>query len=125
MAPLKRVSLTDKTTQLNYTLVYDNSNLADDAARQKDMDNRRARFTKMLENMKVLSEGGTLPTGALGGAEHPGLLLPRSRRAGSQPTHLSSVSLACARYIRLFHTGYMPPQRSHSCSMKASVMPAM
>jgi hypothetical protein len=64
---LEAVPLTDKTTRLNYTLVYDNSNLDDDAARQKDMDNRRARFTKMLENMKVLSEGGTLPAGALGG----------------------------------------------------------
>ena len=64
---LEAVPLSDKTTRINYTLVYDNSNLADDAARQKDMDNRRTRFTKMLENMKVLSEGGTLPEGALGG----------------------------------------------------------
>ena len=64
---IEALPLTDKTTRLNYTLVYDNSNLADDAARQKDLDNRRARFTKMLENMKVLSEGGTLPAGALGG----------------------------------------------------------
>jgi len=68
---LEAVPLTDKTTQLNYTLVYDNSNLADDAARQKDMDSRRARFTKMLENMKVLSEGGALPVGALGGGGAP------------------------------------------------------
>jgi hypothetical protein len=64
---LEAVPLTAKTTRLKYTLVYDNSNLTDDAARQKDMDNRRTRFTKMLENMKVLSEGGTLPAGALGG----------------------------------------------------------
>lgn len=64
---LEAVPLSDKTTRLNYTLVYDNSNLADDEARQKDIDNRRTRFTKMLENMKLLSEGGTLPPGALGG----------------------------------------------------------
>jgi Polyketide cyclase / dehydrase and lipid transport len=64
---LEAVPLTDKTTRLNYTLVFDNSNLADDAARDKDIDNRRTRFTKMLENMKILSEGGTLPPGALGG----------------------------------------------------------
>ncbi len=64
---LEAVRLTDKTTRLNYTLVFDNSNLADDAARDKDIDNRRTRFTKMLENMKTLSEGGTLPPGALGG----------------------------------------------------------
>lgn len=64
---LEAVPLNRKTTRLNYTLVYDNSHLADDAARQKDIDNRRTRFTKMLENMKVLSEGGTLPADALGG----------------------------------------------------------
>ena len=68
---IEAVPLSDKTTRLNYTLVYDNSNLADDAARQKDMDNRRTRFTKMLENMKVLSEGGSLPAGALGGGGTP------------------------------------------------------
>ena len=68
---LEAVPLTPTTTRLNYTLVYDNSNLADDAARQKDLDNRRTRFTKMLDNMKILSEGGTLPPGALGGAPAP------------------------------------------------------
>ena len=64
---IEAVPLTSKTTRLNYTLVYDNSNLTDDAARQKEMDGRRTRFTKMLENMKVLAEGGTLPPGSLGG----------------------------------------------------------
>ena len=64
---LEAVPLTDKTTRLNYTLVFDNSNLADDAARDKDIDNRRTRFTKMLDKMNTLSEGGTLPPGALGG----------------------------------------------------------
>ena len=68
---LEAVPVSDKTTRINYLLVYDNSNLADDAARQKDMDNRRTRFTKMLENMKVLAEGGTLPPGALGGGGAP------------------------------------------------------
>ena len=68
---LEAVPLTASTTRLNYTLVYDNSNLADDAARDKDLENRRTRFTKMLENMKVLSEGGTLPPGALGGPPRP------------------------------------------------------
>ena len=63
--------LTASTTRLDYTLVYDNSNLADDAARDKDLENRRTRFTKMLENMKTLSEGGTLPPGALGGGGAP------------------------------------------------------
>jgi hypothetical protein len=63
---LEAVPISDKTTRLNYTLVYDNSNIAEDA-RQKEIDGRRTRFTKMLENMKVLAEGGTLPPGALGG----------------------------------------------------------
>jgi len=67
---LEAVPLSDKTTRLNYTLVYDNSNIADDA-RQKEMDGRRTRFTKLLENMKVLAEGGTLPPGALGGGGAP------------------------------------------------------
>jgi hypothetical protein len=70
---LEAVPLSDKTARLNYTLVYDNSSLADDAARQRDMDNRRTLFTRMLENMKVLAEGGKLPPGALahGGAARP------------------------------------------------------
>jgi hypothetical protein len=58
---LEAVPLTATTTRINYTLFFDNSMLADDAARQKDLDNRRTRFTKMLENMKTLCEGGTLP----------------------------------------------------------------
>lgn len=57
--------LTANTTRLRYTLLLDNSNLPDDAARQKDIDNRRTRFTKMLENMKLLSEGKPLPEGAV------------------------------------------------------------
>jgi hypothetical protein len=64
---LEAAPLSTTTTRLNYTLVYDNSNLTDDAARDKDLENRRTRFTGMLENMKVLCEGGTLPPGALGG----------------------------------------------------------
>jgi hypothetical protein len=67
---LEAAPLSKTATRLNYTLVYDNSNLADDAARDKDLENRRIRFTKMLENMKVLCEGGTLPPGALGGGRH-------------------------------------------------------
>ena len=68
---LEAEPLTATTTRLNYTLVFDNSMLADDAARQKDLDNRRTRLTKMLENMKTLAEGGTLPPGALGGPTPP------------------------------------------------------
>ncbi len=53
--------LTATTSKLVYTLVLDNSMLPDDAAREKDMAQRRTRFTQALENMKILAEGGTLP----------------------------------------------------------------
>jgi hypothetical protein len=61
---LEAAPLTATTTQLNYTLVMDNSNLADDEAKQKSIDNYRVRFSKMLDNMKILAEGGTLPPAA-------------------------------------------------------------
>jgi hypothetical protein len=35
--------------------------LADDAARDRDKARRTASFTRALENMKTLAEGGTLP----------------------------------------------------------------
>ena len=53
--------LTAATSKLVYTLIFDNSMLADDAAREKDKVQRLARFTKALQNMKILAEGGTLP----------------------------------------------------------------
>ena len=58
---LEAVPLSADKTEIHYTLFFDNSMLADDAAREKDIANRRARFTKMLDNMKLLAEGGTLP----------------------------------------------------------------
>jgi len=53
--------LTATTSKLLYTLVYDNSMLADDAAREKDKASRTTTFTRALNNMKILAEGGTLP----------------------------------------------------------------
>jgi hypothetical protein len=53
--------VTATTSKLIYTLVFDNSMLADDAARQADMERRRTQFTQALQNMKILAEGGTLP----------------------------------------------------------------
>jgi hypothetical protein len=53
--------VTATTSKLVYTLVYDNSMLADDAARERDKAQRTAQFTTALENMKILAEGGTLP----------------------------------------------------------------
>jgi len=53
--------VTATTSKLVYTLIFDNSMLADDAAREKDRAQRAARFTQALENMKILAEGGKLP----------------------------------------------------------------
>jgi hypothetical protein len=53
--------LTATTSKLVYTLMYDNSPLADDAARERDKAQRTTQFTQALENMKILAEGGTLP----------------------------------------------------------------
>lgn len=54
----KPVSAT--TSKLVYTLILDNSMLADEAARKADVDRRRARFTQALKDMKTLAEGGKL-----------------------------------------------------------------
>jgi hypothetical protein len=53
--------VTATTSKLIYTLVLDNSMLADDAARQADIERRRTQFMQALQNMKILAEGGTLP----------------------------------------------------------------
>jgi len=53
--------VTATTSKLVYTLVYDNSMLADDAARERDRAQRTTQFTTALQNMKILAEGGTLP----------------------------------------------------------------
>ena len=58
--------LTATTSKL--ILVFDNSMLADDAARERDKAQRTARFTQALQNMKILAEGGTLPPPAARGA---------------------------------------------------------
>lgn len=53
--------VTATTSKLIYTLIYDNSMLADDAARDRDKAQKTMQFTQALENMKILAEGGTLP----------------------------------------------------------------
>lgn len=53
--------VTAKTSRLYYTLVYDNSMLPDEAAREKDKTSRTATFTRAIQNIKTLAEGGTLP----------------------------------------------------------------
>ena len=58
---LEAKPLTATTSKLIYTLIFDNSMLADDAARERDKAQRTTQFMQALENMKILAEGGTLP----------------------------------------------------------------
>ena len=64
--------VTPTTSKLVYTLVYDNSMMADDAAREADKMRRTQTFTQALENMKILAEGGTLPPAPARGGGAPG-----------------------------------------------------
>jgi hypothetical protein len=55
-------ALTPTTTKLLYTLLVDEATVpGDDAARERDVQNRRTNFERGLANMKILAEGGTLP----------------------------------------------------------------
>ncbi len=56
--------VTATTSKLIYSLVHDQSMLAGDAARKADLDSSRAITTRVLRNMKILAEGGTLPSPA-------------------------------------------------------------
>src|SRR4051812_26876215 len=53
--------VTATTSKIVYTIFFDNSMLPDDAARATDRERRTATFTRALQNMKTLAEGGTLP----------------------------------------------------------------
>ena len=48
--------VTDTTSKMLYTLVYDVSNLADQAAKDADIARRRASFETALANMKKMAE---------------------------------------------------------------------
>lgn len=50
--------VTDKTSKIVYTLMYDNSMLPDDGAREKDRAARTAMFTGAIQTMKQIVEGG-------------------------------------------------------------------
>src|SRR5436190_14188803 len=64
--------VTATTSKLVYTIFFDNSMVGDDAAREADKTRRTATFTRALQNMKTLAEGGTLPP-------------PPTRGRGAQP----------------------------------------
>jgi hypothetical protein len=52
--------VTATTSKIVYTLFFDNSMLADDAAREADKTRRLTTFTRAMQNMKTLAEGGKL-----------------------------------------------------------------
>jgi len=56
--------VTATTSRLVYSLVMDNSMLADDAARKTALDGNRAITARVLGNMKIVAEGGSLPSPA-------------------------------------------------------------
>jgi hypothetical protein len=64
--------VTATTSKLLYTLMYDNSMLADEAARQADKQRRTTTFNRALQNMKTIAEGGTLPPPPPRGQGAPG-----------------------------------------------------
>ena len=72
--------VTATTSKLVYTLVFDNSMLADDAARERDRAQKTATFTRALGNMKILAEGGTLPPAPPRGAPPAGAAPPPAGR---------------------------------------------
>jgi hypothetical protein len=54
--------VTATTSKLVYTIFFDSSICcADPAALEKNIASRKATFTRALQNMKTLAEGGTLP----------------------------------------------------------------
>lgn len=81
--------VTATTSKIVYTLVWDNSMLPDDAARERERAQRRAMFEDALNNMKILSEGGTLPPRAGGpfggGRGGPGAGAPRGPGGAGAP----------------------------------------
>jgi len=54
---LEAKPVTDKTSKLVYTLMYDISDKADKSEKDKDIVNRKMRFEGALENMKKMAEG--------------------------------------------------------------------
>lgn len=53
---MEAVPVTKTTSKIVYTLIYDVSDKADDAAKQADLSQRRSRFEEALKKMKQLSE---------------------------------------------------------------------
>jgi len=56
--------VTKKTSKILYTLMLDESNKPDQAAKDADVARRRANFEKALQKMKQIAEGTAAPAGA-------------------------------------------------------------
>jgi hypothetical protein len=54
---MEAVAIDAKTTKFNYTLMLDVSDKPDQAAKDKDINGRRAQFEAALQNIKKLAEG--------------------------------------------------------------------
>jgi hypothetical protein len=76
--------VTATTSKIVYTLFFDNSMLADDAARERDLQQRRTTFMRALQNMKTLAEGGTLPPPPARGGGPGGGAAPTAPPPGNQ-----------------------------------------
>lgn len=53
---MEAVPVTDTTSKMLYTLVYDVSNLPDQAAKDADVERRRGMFEGALDNIKAIAE---------------------------------------------------------------------
>ena len=60
--------VTAATSKIVYTLFFDNSNLADQAAKDADLARRKTQIMRGMNNMKILAEGGALPPAPARGA---------------------------------------------------------
>jgi hypothetical protein len=61
---LEAKPVTATTSKLIYSFVMDNSMVADEAARKADLETTRNLTARVLRNMKIVAEGGTLPAPA-------------------------------------------------------------
>ena len=62
--------VTASTCEIIYSVMYDNSMLEDDTAREKEKTQRSATLTEALQRMKILAQGGTPPPPRPRGAIH-------------------------------------------------------
>jgi hypothetical protein len=64
--------MTPTTSKIVYLIFFDNSMVPNDAARVAEKERSTAAFTRALQNMKTLADGGTRPP-------------PPARGRGAQP----------------------------------------